>query len=236
MQTRPPCERPTRCTCYVHDTTSNYFARRDTESKGLKRPSLGPSGPRLRLRVACPTPGIVMGVAGAATPVAHPDAEPLADGVSCHADARSGDSAGGMLPFRKTLRSSSRERGNARPREGDERALDASSASRRRLRLRAATLSVSTLGLSSCQPSSSSRVSSSEAWSSSGVLSDGLAGGDLRRRRGMLSDMSRGVAGISCGLRERETEASERSRGRGTRPRVRDACSMATSMSPIAVG
>ena len=88
---------------------ANYFARLDMETRGLKRPSLGPSGPKLLLRVACVAPKIGIGVAGAATVVAHPDGYPFADGVCvcAHADGRVGDSAAGMLPFRIALRSSS---------------------------------------------------------------------------------------------------------------------------------
>ncbi len=95
-----------------------------------------------------------MGVAGTRPPVVRPEV-PTAG--SLHADECDGDRTGGMLSFRMTLRNSSREDENRRPRALEERKPDDSSV--KRLRLRAAVLSSSMLGLN-CHRESSSRVSS----------------------------------------------------------------------------
>ena len=112
--------------------------------------------------------------------------------------------------------SSSRDLENARPRERDADP-EPEDEPAYRLRLRADERS----GLRAHRTSSSTVSSSGRECSRSGVLIDGPDGDALRRRRAS-SEGSRGVTGMSLGLREREVERFRWTRGRGARPRSHD--------------
>ncbi|KAI0329034.1 hypothetical protein GY45DRAFT_930280 [Cubamyces sp. BRFM 1775] len=174
-----------------------------------------------------------MGVAGAAADT-WPDEYHPGSFIDETVHETEGDGAGGILSFRMILRSSSRVRENARRESRPRRALDGErdideSPSRSLLRLRGPEDSSSILGLS-CHRASSSSVSSSETGCSrSGLTSTGREGEAFLRRMVLSIERSFGVAGLSGGLRERESDIADWKRGRATRPRS-PCCSRSESL------